>query len=287
MFNNVSITKSGKKDIIDISGRRFNQVTDLSEEDLARMLKINGELFKFYTNWYLLHGKLFYFKTDYIFNEIFLSELAHEFNIKCVQFMLAKDGKNVGVISQNFRKKTFDYYDYMEFCRIHFGSIPNDIESFKVHLYSKFDKEQADKLMEQIFSLMAFDFFSGQNDRTHINVTFEEKNGNVSLAPMCDNGVAFSLSDFNMYAACFDCLSFPYDNIIDPTQLHLLKLIRENVVFYNELSKALSINICDVIDRTLEKYKIKMSTHEKIKVNDYFGAKRDVIERALVYSKKI
>ena len=71
MFNNVTITKDGKKDIIDISGRRFNQVTELSEDDLSRLLKINSELFKFYTNWYLLDGNLFYFKTDYIFNEIF------------------------------------------------------------------------------------------------------------------------------------------------------------------------------------------------------------------------
>ena len=67
MFNNVSITKDGKKDIIDISGKRFNQVTELSETDLARLLKINSELFQFYTNWYLLHGKLFYFKTDFIY----------------------------------------------------------------------------------------------------------------------------------------------------------------------------------------------------------------------------
>ena len=50
MFNNVTITKDGKKDIIDISGRRFNQVTELSEDDLSRLLKINSELFKFYTN---------------------------------------------------------------------------------------------------------------------------------------------------------------------------------------------------------------------------------------------
>ncbi len=287
MFNNVSITKDGKKDIIDISGKRFNQVTELSDDDLARLLKINSELFKFYTNWYLLHGKLFYFKTDFIFNEIFLSELAHEFNVRCVQFMLAKDGKNVGVISRNFRKKTFNYYNYIEFCEKFFGEVPRDIESFKSKLYSKFDKENADMLMEQIFSLIAFDFFSGQNDRTHINVTFEEKGGSATLAPMCDNGVAFHLGDFNTYAACFDKLFFPYDNMIDPNQLYLLKLIRENAIFYDKLSKALNINIKDVLERTLEKYKIRMSTLEKIKVNDFFGAKCDVIERSLVYSKKI
>ena len=175
----------------------------------------------------------------------------------------------------------------MEFCNLFFGEFPRDIESFKSHLYSKFDKETADKLMEQIFSLIAFDFFSGQNDRTHINVTFEEKNHNVVLAPICDNGVAFHMGDFNTYVACFDNLTFPYGNIIDPSQLYLLRLIRENVVFYNKLSKALDINIRDVLERTLEKYKIRMSTLEKIKVNDFFGAKCDVIERALAYSKKI
>ena len=288
MFNNVSITKDGKKDIIDISGKRFNQVTELSETDLARLLKINSELFQFYTNWYLLHGKLFYFKTDFIFNEIFLSELAQEFNVKCVQFMLAKDGKNVGIISGNFRKKTFNYYDYMEFCNLFFGEFPRDIESFKSHLYSKFDKETADKLMEQIFSLIAFDFFSGQNDRTHINVAFETNGSEVAkLAPLCDNGVSFSTSDFNSYISCFGNLYFPFDKYIDPRQLELLKLVRNNISFYNSLAKALDIDIQEILNRTIEKYKFKMSTQEKIKINDYFGAKKDVIERTLKYSSKI
>lgn len=288
MFNNVSLTKECKKNLISLKGRRYDDVTDLSEEDLARYLKINSDLFKFYTNWYVFSDGLYYFKSNFIFNEIFLSELAHEFDVKCVKFMLASDGEHLGVLSKNFRKKSSLYYDYLEFSSKFFTYVPDDLESFKVQSSVVFGDDVGKKLMDQIYDLVAFDFFSGQDDRTHINVAFETNSTDVAkLAPLCDNGVAFNTGNFNSYISCFDDLYFPFDNYIDPRQLKLLKLIRDNVSFYNSLSKALDIDIQSVLDRTLQKYKLKMSMHEKIKINDYFGSKKDVIERALKYSSKI
>lgn len=288
MFSNISITKECKKSLIDLKGKRYDDVTDLSEEELARYLKIDSDLFKFYTNWYILDDGLYYFKSDFVFNEIFLSELAHEFNVKCVKFMLATDGHHIGVLSKNFRKKTSTYLDYLEFTRRYFAHIPEDLDTFKNQSYSVFGEEVGKRLTDQVFSLVAFDFFSGQNDRTHINVAFETNSSDVvRLAPLCDNGVSFSTSDFNSYISCFGNLYFPFDKYIDPRQLELLKLVRNNISFYNSLSKALDVDIQEVLNRTIEKYKFRMSTQEKIKINDYFGSKKDIIERTLKYSSKI
>lgn len=288
MFNNISLTKECKKRLINLKGKRYDDVTDLSVEELARYLRIDNDLFKFYTNWYVLQDGLYYFKSDFVFNELFLSELAHEFNVQCVKFMLATDGSHVGVLSKNFRKKSSLYLDYLEFASRYFIDVPDDIESLKCQTCTRFGDEVGKKLMEQVFSLVAFDFFSGQNDRTHINVSFEMNSDDVvKLAPLCDNGVAFNTGNFNSYISCFEDLYFPVDNYIDPRQLKLLKLVRNNLAFYNSLSKALDINVQEVLNRTLEKYKLKASIHDRIKLNDYFGAKKDVIERTLSYSSKI
>lgn len=288
MENTVSLTKECKNNLVNIKGKRFNEVTDLSEEDLARYLKINRELFSMYTNWYVIDDELYYFKRHFIFNELLLSELAREFNVKCVDFKLATDGEHIGVISKNFRKKESLYSDYLEFAIKYFITIPEDLASFKANAYAVFGDKVGSKLTNQVFDLVAFDFFSGQNDRTHINVAFETRCKEVAkLAPLCDNGVAFTTSDFNTHASCFGDLYFPFDNCIDSRQLELLKLIRDNVSFYNSLLKALKVDTNEVLDRTLEKYKLKMSTRSRIKLNDYFGSKKDVIERSLAYSSKI
>lgn len=288
MFSNVALTKECKKSLIDLKGKRYDDLTDLSEYELSRYLKINSDLFKFYTNWYILDDGLYYFKSDFVFNEIFLSELASEFNVKCVKFLLATDGKHIGVLSKNFRKKTSSYLDYLEFSRNFFAHVPENLEAFKANTYTIFGEDVGKKLVDQIFSLVAFDFFSGQNDRTHINVAFETNSTDVvKLAPICDNGVAFNTGNFDSYISCFGDLYFPFDRYIDPRQLELLKLVRNNVSFYNGLRKALDIDIQEILNRTLEKYKLRMSTHEKIKLNDYFGSKKDIIERTLKYSSKI
>ena len=288
MFSNISITRECRKNLINLKGRRYNEVTDLSEDELARYLKIDNDLFKFYTNWYVFDDGLYYFKSDFVFNEIFLSELAREFNVKCVKFMLATDGHHIGVLSKNFIKKTSTYLDYLECTRRYFAYIPEDLDTFKNQSYGVFGEDIGKRLTDQVFSLVAFDFFSGQNDRTHINVAFETNGSEVAkLAPLCDNGVSFSTSDFNSYISCFGNLYFPFDKYIDPRQLELLKLVRNNISFYNSLAKALDIDIQEILNRTIEKYKFKMSTQEKIKINDYFGAKKDVIERTLKYSSKI
>ena len=180
MFSNISITRECRKNLINLKGRRYNEVTDLSEDELARYLKIDNDLFKFYTNWYVFDDGLYYFKSDFVFNEIFLSELAREFNVKCVKFMLATDGHHIGVLSKNFRKKTSTYLDYLEFTRRYFAYIPEDLDTFKNQSYGVFGEDIGKRLTDQVFSLVAFDFFSGQNDRTHINVAFETNGSEVA-----------------------------------------------------------------------------------------------------------
>lgn len=289
MINNAFLTKNGKKGAIDITGKRYDEISSLTKNDLSSILKIgDNDFFDFYTDWYILNDGLYYFKTKFIFNELFLSELAHEFNLKCVEYKVAYDKNNIGIISKNFRKRKSLYYNFNDFCHKTFNGITEELNSFKRELELIYGISVTEKLIDEIFSLVSFDFFSGQNDRTFLNVLFETNSSDIiSLAPLTDNGLAFDREDMYSYISCFGSFYFPYDNVLDSFQINTLKLIKGNVSFYNNLCKALDININEVLLKTLEKYKFKMSMIERCKVNDYFSFKKDIIERSLVYSNKI
>ena len=49
MFSNISITRECRKNLINLKGRRYNEVTDLSEDELARYLKIDNDVAIFKT----------------------------------------------------------------------------------------------------------------------------------------------------------------------------------------------------------------------------------------------
>lgn len=288
MLSNVRLTKEARKDVVDISGKRFDQVTSYSKDDMASMLQIDPLTFKFYCDWYLIDDKFYYFKSDYMFNEIFLSELAHELGIKCVDFKLADNGKFTGIISESFRRDGFNYYDYLELEREFFCHDSRSILDFKYLAEDAFGEEEAKTLIDEIYRLIAFDVFTGQFDRVPSNVTFElDSKGNIELAPLCDNGAAFNTTRFNTYRSCFGDLAFPVDKYIDSCQLETLKLVRDNLAFYNEFEKLVNINVKDVLERTLEKYKLKMSESKKCDLYGFFDEKKDSIERTLAYSKKI
>ena len=288
MLSNVRLTKEARKDVVDISGKRFDQVTSYSKDDMASMLQIDPLTFKFYCDWYLIDNKLYYFKSDYMFNEIFLSELAHELGIKCVDFKLSDNGKFTGIISESFRRDGFNYYDYMELEREFFLHDSRSIVDFKYLASDAFGEDESKKLLDEIYKLIAFDVFTGQFDRVPSNVTFElDSKGNIELAPLCDNGAAFNTTRFNTYRSCFGDLAFPVDKYIDSCQLETLKLVRDNLAFYNEFEKLVNINVKDVLERTLEKYKLKMSESKKCDLYGFFDEKKDSIERTLAYSKKI
>ena len=68
-------------------------------------------------SWCYKDGSYYFYKSDFAFYELLLKELFEEFNLKCVDFLLASYQNNLGVmyqrgtgISKNFKKVSYSLF---------------------------------------------------------------------------------------------------------------------------------------------------------------------------------
>lgn len=285
--NVIKTNRRHAPNVLDISGCRYLDLHDNDFDALSSKVKTSSNIVFLYRNWYIIDGKMYYFKGDYIFNELFFSELSKAMGVKCVDFSLAKDNDNFGIISKSFKSQNKRYYTFHEFCKkIGIDSSTNCLSSFPKSVMSKYPSNMVNSLMDDIYKLESFDFFTGQYDRWNNNVYLEENKRNLRLSPLFDNGCAFSTNEY-VLDSCFDRLFFPFDNNIDPAELYTLYLIKNNKIFYDTLSYSLDIDISDVIKRTILKYRIDIMKEEKQRIIKYFDKKKSIIEHTLKLTHQI
>ena len=191
-------------------------------------------------------------KISFIFEEIFMSELAYECGVECVSFKNALNNNTLGIISKLYRTNGKNYYVYSDFCDNYFGHRPNNLFSFKFACSIAFGEEKAYLLMNDIFKLISFDMFSGQWDREEHNFFFECGDDNVRLAPLCDNGIIFTHS--SIYNSPFGVFSLSDNGEEKNYRNNLLRLVS-----FEKLAFLLDINIDEVLERTIDKYRMIIS----------------------------
>ena len=282
MFANIVVRDDFKDDIVDISGRRFSDF-GMMWGKLSNLTGIDLDTLSMYDDWYILNDEFYYFKEHCIFEELFMSELAYECKIKCVEFKLAFDKENLGVISKLYRIKDKQYYMYSDFCCKYFNHLPDNLNVFKLASSIAFGEENAQKLMNEIFSLMSFDMFSGQRDREEYNLFFECKNNNVRLASLCDNGAVFTES--LVYSCPFGKFSLFDDYEYKVYRNNLLKIVSFNKILFDKLAFLLDINIDEVLRRTIDKYRIIVDNADKSYILGYFDNRKKAVELTLKLSK--
>ena len=280
MFN-LSYFENEAVDIaIDISGKRYSD-GGMMWEELSKITGIDLATLMAYDDWYILDDGLYYFKYMYKIEELFISEVAHECKVRCVEFLLALDDGCFGIISKLYREKDKRYYMYSDFCQKYFGSIKNDLSFFKLALSVKFGEEKTNKLMDDVFSIISFDMFCGQYDRMEYNLFFEcDNNNNVRIAPLCDNGVSFDTRF--IYDSPFGEFNLNEKNVSRGSLPFILSIEK---IFYNKMAKYLDINVSDILDRTCEKYKINIDQSDKKMLLGYFDDRKRAIERTLKLSR--
>ena len=115
MFENIRIDKNYIDKLFDIDGYHYSNYPEFTVDDLILLLDLNPIFISEYSNWYLINGKLYYYKKHGLFNEIFLSEISHEFDLKNIKYNIVKNGDSIGLISESFRKKPYKFYDYDDY----------------------------------------------------------------------------------------------------------------------------------------------------------------------------
>ena len=105
----LSYFKNDAYDIaIDINNKRYSD-GGMMWAELSKMTGIDVSMLMAYDDWYILDDEFYYFKYMYKIEELFMSELAHECKVRCVEFLLALDSNTLGIISKLYREKDKKY----------------------------------------------------------------------------------------------------------------------------------------------------------------------------------
>lgn len=269
------------KDIATVIDGKHYSNCGIMWNELSLMTGIPRSILERYDDWYILDNALYYFKKRNIISELFLSELAYECKVRCVQFLLALDNESLGIISKLYREKGKKYYMYSDFCKKYFNHTPDNLSVFRLSASIAFGEEKMQKLMDDIFNMISFDIFCGQWDREEYNFFFEcDEDNNVRIAPLCDNEVAFRRSF--IYSAPLGEFNLQ-EHSISRGNLPFILSIESN--FYNKLAMILDIDVLDILDRTCEKYKIDICDEDKRRLLSYFDDRKKAIEHTLKLSK--
>ncbi len=294
MFKNTTIDKKYQNRILNVDDYHLDAEIDINASFLSYNLNLSSDFVKSYNAWLSINDKLYYYKSHEIFNELFLSELAHEFNLKSLDYRLATFKNETGIICESFKEKGKTYSDYDHFFENKKLKVPRSIITLSKTLSNIVSEDNKKEILNNIFRLTVFDFFCGQTDRGDTNLIFECSD-KLSIAPIFDNGSSMYMPSnpkrrneilFANYYSSFDNLYFPTDNYYNIDTVYLLDLIVNNKEFYNYLCKALDINLNSILKRTIEKYHLVVPHQDKKDLNDYFDIKKRIIYNTLTLVKQ-
>lgn len=279
MFSNSKFRDEAKDIAKNIDGKRFSDYGMMWNE-LSLRTGIPRSILERYDDWYFLDNGLYYFKDKHVITELFISELAHECCVRCVDFLLAVNDNKLGIISKLYREQNKKYYMYSDFCKEYFHHVPDYLGVFKLSATIAFGDDIAQKLMEDIFSVMSLDILCGQWDREEYNLFFECDCNGVRVAPLCDNGISFQRGA--VYVSPFGNFNLEEDKISRGT---LPFILANDIYFYNRLVLVLDIDVEMVLNRCCEKYRIDITQEDKDEVLKYFDKRKRLVEHTLKLSR--
>lgn len=277
-----------KNDIILLDGKRYSD-TGMMWRQLSDITGIDMDTLSMYDDWYILDDGFYYFKSNYIFEELFMSELAHECGVKCVEFKLAENSTSfkypvIGVISKLYRNKDREYYYYSDFCKKYFDDYIYGLDKLKYLCSLKFGEDKTNKLMNDMYGMISFDMFTGQYDRGQHNFLFEYDDNGISLAPLCDNGLVFNYG-FN-YEAPFGNFCLLEGDLYSSFKQDLIGFIRNEKILYERFECLLGIDVKSVLERTIDKYMIVIGVSDRNKILRYMDCRKRAIDCTLYLSKR-
>lgn len=288
MIINCEFKDDVHRNIILLDGKRYSD-TGMMLGELSNITGIDIDTLSMYDDWYILDDGFYYFKFHFIFQELFMSELAKEYELRCVEFKLAKVNRmrynsTLGIISKLYRDKEKEYYFYSEFCKRYFGEYINDLNKFRLLCENRFGDDKTNKLVDDIYSMICFDMFTGQHDRGEHNFMFEYNSDDVRLAPLCDNGWVFNYGyDYDSPFGNF-CL-FETD-MYTTYRKSLIDFLRCEKMLYDRFEHILDIDVKEVLRRTLDKYMIVMDIGNRKRILRYMDGKKKAIDATLNFSKR-
>lgn len=268
---NYNFINCGK--LIDITGKKYSNM-GITKCELCKLLGIEKEIIDIYSDWFLLDNKFYYYKNEFIFRELLMSELFQELKVSCVDFKLVKKNGRLGIVSESYRNIDKNYYMYNDFCLRYFNCNISNLIDFRKFCQNVFGTKKTCLLMDDLFGMLAMDLFSGQVDRGEYNFFFECDKDNVRLAPLCDNGACLFEAKKNLFP-------FGEFSLISKTENDIYSLLRNDMDFYFKLESLLDIDISFILDKVAEKNEINIDNGTISFVLNYFNVRKNKINKCL------
>lgn len=188
---------------------------EYTDAQISDQLNIPLDMITFYSNFLAIDKKWYYYKliknNSCLLNELLGVLLAKHFGNGTVEYRICKfeseSRENINnhyLLSENFRKKTSEYFFTPELDIPNFETGSDSLENLK-NLRSVCSSENNYKqLMSSIIKMFMQDFYSSQTDRHYINFMFEKRVGELFLCFLYDYEQSFwSASDVEIRNSLF------------------------------------------------------------------------------------
>lgn len=230
-----------------------------SIKELRTSYGMENKIINTWPNWVKLDNIWYYYKERvdeyYILNELIGTYLADYFSINTVNYKIAKNNDNYGLLSKNFREcktKYYTSYDWDLFNNNNSTNILYTLRSFCL------DEQNYHNLLNDIFKMMAIDSYMGQMDRNANNFFFSVKDGNTRLAPLFDyeRSFNFNFEDSWQYLNYILTLKYPSSD--------LYGLFNDFPEFYSCFSSILNIDMENILNSIENDYDLKIDDGYKV-----------------------
>lgn len=237
------------------------------------------------------NGETYYYKKnkriDSCYKELIAAELLKKLNLPYVEYDLACNGEEIGVISKSFLKKG-EKIIYIEDILIpgEQDIVRTSLEGIWNSLEIRYkDKGLVKDLMDQIVTMFLFDVIIANYDRHVGNIVLIESNGKLRLSPIFDNEMGLDRASIqhNYYS-----LSTTKDDPCDCNVLY--EFLRYSDSSYREkLESFLPVieetSLLDIFDKIEINTKAKIPRMIKIEILEAFNENRNNIKNIISKTK--
>lgn len=220
-----------------------------------------------------------------IYNELIAEELANDFGISCAHYDIARRGKEVGVISEDFIKNqkytNFIEILYAEYLEDYKNRDTNNLYDIWNALSKKYNNQEVVyKLMNQITDIFIYDLFIGNTDRHDGNMGILETEDGINIAPIFDNSLIFRNPPNYVDVLKTD------EDIERDWHMELLKFLSQSSMEYQDRIKGKlwvidDDNIESVINRVEKRIDTKINNKLKEKIMTFFKIRKTEIDKIL------
>lgn len=257
---------------------------NVSDEEKEKVLDLNSTskaVIKEYIKYmYYKNNYWYYFKKDknnyeypfHIIDELMGMFLAKKRELAALEYEIAKVNNTYGLTSKNFKTDDYTYHTFSSLI----GRLGDKRYNLELLKLACVDKENEEKLLQNIFKMFAIDIVMLQKDRCGVNLQFQinKKTGEIDVAPIYD----FSSCSSQIISNSKKTWNLR-NVILDINENNIQWLLKNYPLFREELEFYLEQKLSDVWNEICLYYHFNQDTAVYERIKDYYEIKQESVRK--------